>query len=211
MIVNERVTSYIHSLGQEGSEALEAVRRRAEDTDVPVIRREMESFLKVLLEITRPANILEIGTGTAYSALYMAGCFDGHITTIENYDKRIKEATSNIFDLGMTDRITFICGDAACALPLLKGPYDFVFMDAAKAQYITFLPEIIRLMPEGGILLADNVLQEGDIVESRYVTARRQRTIHERMRDYIWEVTHSSLLDTTVITIGDGVTLSIKK
>ncbi len=211
MIVNERITTYIHSLESDNPEYLETLRATAEKTGVPIIRREMESFLRVLLEIKKPKHILEIGTGTAFSAIFMASCSRAHITTIEKSPKRLKLAGSNILKNGLADRITLIEGDAGSAMPFLAGPYEFVFMDAAKGQYISFLPEIIRLMPKGGLMLSDNVLQDGDLIESRYITARRQRTIHERMREYIWEVKHNPALDTTVITIGDGVTLSIKK
>ena len=211
MIVNERITTYIHSLESDNSWFLENLRTTAEKGKVPIIRREMESFIKVLLESKEPEAILEIGTGTAYSSVFMAGCCDAHITTIENYDKRLKDASYNILASGYEGRITLIEGDAASVLPFLKGPYDFIFMDAAKGQYIAFLPELLRLLPKGGLLLADNVLQDGDLVESRYITERRQRTIHERMREFIWEVKHSDCLDTSVITIGDGVTLSIRK
>ena len=211
MIVNERITTYIHSLETDNSPFMEELRRFAKETDVPIIRREMESFLKVILEIKKPKSILEIGSGIAYSTLFMAGCTKSHITTIENYDKRLKLASENILKSGLSDRITLIEGDALCALPFLKCPYDFIFMDAAKGQYIAFLPEAIRLLKKGGVLLADNVLQDGDLIESRYITERRQRTIHERMREFLWEVKHSEFLDTTIITIGDGVSLSIRK
>lgn len=211
MILDQNITTYIHSLECEPEPVLEKLRERAEAEGVPIIRREMESFIRVLLKMKAPKAILEIGAGVGYSAIFMAMNTDCHITTIENYEERIVQARANIEETGMQDRITLIEDDAANVLPTLEGPYDMIFLDAAKGQYITFLPDILRLLPEGGILLADNVLQDGELVRSRYVTPRRQRTIHDRMREFIWEIKHSEELETSLITIGDGVTLSIRK
>ena len=200
----------MHSL--EADSPLESLREYAESEEIPIIRREMESFIRVLLDIKRPGTILEIGTGIAYSASFMAICApDAHITTIENYPPRIEKAREVITDLGFSERITLIEDDAAKVLEELSGSYDLIFLDAAKGQYISFLPNIIRLLEPGGILLADNVLQGGDLIESRYITQRRQRTIHERMREFIWQVKHNGELDTSLIPIGDGVTLSVRK
>jgi len=136
------------------------------------------------------------------------GC---HITTVENYEERIAAAENNISKFGIKERITLIGKDAQEVLPALDGTYDLIFLDAAKGQYITFLPDILRLLPRGGILLADNVLQDGELVRSRYTTPRRQRTIHDRMREFIWDIKHSDELETTLLTVGDGLTLSVRK
>ncbi len=212
MIVDGNITSYIHSLEQEPDAKLEELRRYAAENDVPIIRREMESFLKVILEMKRPARILEIGTAIGYSAIFMANAAPRcAITTIENYPPRIAEAKANIGAWGLEGRIKLIEDDAVKVLAGLEGPYDMIFLDAAKGQYITLLSDILRLLPEGGILIADNVLQDGEIIESRFVTPRRQRTIHERMREFIWEVKHTDELETSLVTIGDGITLSVRK
>ncbi len=133
------------------------------------------------------------------------------ITTIENYDKRIIKARENIKMAGKENVITLLEGDAGQILKTLSGSYDFIFMDAAKAQYIVILPEILRLLSSGGILITDNVLQEGDLVQSRFAVCRRDRTIHSRMREYLYEVTHNDELVTSVIPLGDGITFSVKK
>ena len=137
-----------------------------------------------------------------------AGC---KITTIENYDKRIPIARENFKRAGKESDITLLEGDALEVMKGLACPYDFVFMDAAKGQYINFLPDILRLMKPGALLVSDNVLQEGDIIESHYAVTRRNRTIHKRMREYLYELTHNDSLTTSVLPIGDGVTISIKK
>ena len=213
MIVNERIVSYIHSLEKSNGEVCDEIERVAHETNVPIIRKEMESVMKVLVTIQSPKRILELGTAIGYSAILMAKAMpkDCHITTIENYEKRIPIARENIKKAGMEDKITLLEGDALTILKELEGPYDFVFMDAAKAQYPFYLEEILRLLPVGGILVADNVLQEGELIESRFAVERRNRTIHSRMRDYLYTVKNSEELETTIIPIGDGVTLSVRK
>lgn len=213
MIVNERIVDYINSLDCGNSDICNLIEEEARRDDVPIIRREMKNFLKVMLAIKQPKNILEVGTAVGYSSILMSENISAqsHITTIENYKVRIPIARNNIKRAGKKDVITLIEGDATEVLKELNGEYDFIFMDAAKGQYIHFLPDIIRLMPEGGVLISDNVLQDGDIVESRYGVTRRNRTIHTRMRDYIYELTHSEYFTTSIVPIGDGITLSVKK
>ena len=214
MIVNDRIVSYIHSLESQNSETLAKIEQCAIKDNVPIIRKEMESFLRVMLEISKPLNVLELGCAIGYSAILMSEYLPegGHITTIENYDKRIVEAKANIQMAGLENKITLLEGDAMEVMKDLEDEkYDFVFMDAAKAQYINFLPEVMRLMKPGAILIADNVLQDGDIIESRYGVIRRNRTIHSRMREYMYQVKHMDELETTIVPIGDGITMSVKK
>lgn len=212
MIVNDRIVSYIHSLERDNSPILEEMAKYAEKMDVPIIRKEVEGFIRVLLEMKKPKKVLELGTAIGYSAILMSECIqDGTIVTIENYEKRIPVARENIKKAGKENIITLIEGDALSILPKLESSFDFVFMDAAKAQYINFLPHVMRLLDNQGILLADNVLQEGDIIESRYAVTRRDRTIHGRMREFLYQIKHMENLTTAIIPIGDGMSLSIKK
>lgn len=210
MIVNDRIVTYIHSLEKANSPILEEIEREAHRDGVPIIRKEMESFLRVLIGMNKPKRILELGTAVAYSAILMSECIDGSIVTIENYEPRIAQAKKNIAKAGKEDVITLLEGDAMEIMRGMNEEFDFVFMDAAKAQYINFLPEVMRLLKKGGILVSDNVLQEGDLVESKFATRRRDRTIHTRMREYMYEVKHNQELETTIVPIGDGVTVSIK-
>ncbi len=213
MIVNERIVSYIHSLEKSNSMVLEEIEKEAIATYVPIIRKEMESFLRVMLTIKQPKRILELGTAIGYSAILMSEYMpkDCVIDTIENYDKRIPIARANFERAGVSDRINLHEGDAMEIMPTLKHKYDFVFMDAAKAQYIYFLPLLKDLMEDGAILITDNVLQDGDIIESRVGVTRRNRTIHSRMREYMYEIKNSEDFETTIVPIGDGITLSVKK
>ena len=219
MVTNERLTAYLHSLDKDAKPFFEALRKKAEEADVPIIRREMESFLRTLLMVHQPAHILEIGTAVGYSALFLADNAGSvkTITTIENDPQRAGEARENIRDYLQqreepdAPSIELLEADAVSEIGKLTDTYDLIFLDGPKAQYIVMLPQLLQLLKEGGVLLADNVLQDGDLIDSRYVTPRRQRTIHERMREFIWAVMHRDNLESTVLTIGDGVTLSIKK
>ena len=213
MIVNERVTDYINSMNKEDADWLFAIETKAREENVPIIRKETKELLKTLLRIKQPKRILEVGTAVGYSALYMKEHVspDTELITIENYPPRIEEASSNFEKWDKHKKITLIPGDAALVLKELTEPFDFIFMDAAKGQYIHFLPDIIRLLNQGGILLSDNVLQDGDIIESRYAIKRRNHTIHSRMREYLYVLKNSPEFTTSIIPIGDGVALSVKE
>ena len=102
-------------------------------------------------------------------------------------------------------------GDAKEILPTLSGSYDLIFMDAAKGQYPFFLEEALRVLVPGGVLVTDNVLQDGDVIESRFAVERRNRTIHKRMREYLHTLTHDERLVTAILPTGDGVAVSVKK
>ena len=212
MIVDERCVSFINSLDPGNPDYLNEIEFYARKTNVPIIRTEMQSFLKLLLSIKKPLRILEVGTAIGFSALLMSEYAPKEcmITTIEKYEKRIPIAQGNFQKAGKLNQITLLTGDATDILKTLKEPYDFIFMDAAKGQYIHFLPDILRLLNQGGILVSDNVLQDGDIIESRYAVTRRNRTIHARMRDYLYELKHMDNLITSILPVGDGVTVSVK-
>lgn len=213
MIVDERMVTFIHSLEMPENELLETIEQEALDTYVPIIRKETKSLLKVLLCMQKPMNILEVGTAIGFSALVMSEYApeSSHITTIEKYEKRIPIARENFRRAGKEDKITLIEGDALEVMKGLTGSYDFIFMDAAKGQYIHYLPEVLRLLSPGGLLVSDNVLQDGDVIESRFAVERRNRTIHSRMREYLYELKHNDELLTSVIPLGDGVALSVRK
>ena len=213
LIVYERMVTYIHSLESPEKPLIEEIEQEALYTFVPIIRKETQSFLKVLLMMKKPLRVLEVGTAIGFSAILMSEYIpeQGHITTIEKYEKRIPIAKENFRRAGKEDQITLIEGDALEVMKSLNGSYDFIFMDAAKGQYIHYMPEAIRLLEPGGVLVSDNVLQDGDIIESRYAVERRNRTIHSRMREYLYELKHKEELQTSILPLGDGVALSVKK
>lgn len=212
-MVDERTVSFINSLDPGNPAYLDELEKYALETYVPIIRKDMQAFLKFMMHMHKPMKILEVGAAIGFSALLMSeyapeGC---RITTIENYEPRIPLAKENFAKNNKADVITLLEGDATKILPTLDEEYDFIFMDAAKGQYINFLPDILRLLKTGGILVSDNVLQDGDIIESKYAITRRNRTIHTRMRDYLYELKHNDALTTVILTVGDGITVSVKK
>ena len=205
--------TYINSLDRGNTPFLEELEQTALRDRVPVIRREMQSFIKTFLAMNQPGRILEVGTAIGFSTLLMCeyGREDLQIVTIENYDKRIPIARENFRRAGREDQITLLEGDAGELLKTLEGPFDMIFMDAAKGQYIHWLPDIRRLMTKGSVLISDNVLQEGDIIESHYLVERRKRTIYNRMREYLYELKHDPSFVTSIRPLGDGVTVSVKQ
>lgn len=212
MISGERMETYLASLERGNTPLLDQIEKEALETNVPIIRTQTQGLLKFLLALRKPMSILEVGCAIGFSALLMseyapAGC---HITTIEKYEKRIPVARSNFARAGREEAITLLTGDASDILKELRGPYDFIFMDAAKGQYLHFLPQVLRLLSPGGLLVSDNVLQEGRIIDSRFAVERRDRTIHSRMREYLYALKHHPQLVTSILPLGDGVTVSVK-
>lgn len=212
MITDERMSAFIDSLEPGNTPFLDQIEREAKETNVPIIRTQTQGLIKFLLAVQKPMSILEVGCAIGFSALLMSEYAprDCRITTIENYEKRIPIARENFKRAGREDQITLLAGDAADILKELAGPYDLIFMDAAKGQYVNFLPDVVRLLTAGGVLLSDNVLQDGDVIESRFAVTRRNRTIHSRMREYLYEVKHHTQLESVILPVGDGVTLSVK-
>ena len=178
---------------------------------MPIIRRETQSLLRLLMAMKQPARILEVGCAVGFSAILMAEANPAacRIVTIENYEKRIPIARENFKRAGRAEQIELLFGDAMELLPTLSGSFDFIFLDAAKGQYLAFLPQLLRLLGPKGVLVSDNVLQEGEILESRFAVTRRNRTIHKRMREYLYLLTHMEKLETSILPIGDGVALSV--
>lgn len=213
MMEQNRITDYINSLDRGHGQLCDRIAREAREAFVPIIRKETAAFLKTMIASVKPMKILEVGTAVGYSALLMAQVMPkgAHITTIEKYEPRILLARARFKEAGMEQRITLIEGDAGEILDGLAETYDFIFMDAAKGQYIHWLPRIMDLLAPGGVLFSDNVLQDGNIVESRFAVERRDRTIHSRMREYLYTLKHMEELETSIIPIGDGVTLSVRR
>lgn len=208
----ERMRDFICAMDKGNASYLDKLEKEAIENDVPIIRKDTQSLLKFLLALTHPSNILEVGTATGFSALLMAEYSgpDTKITTIEKYEKRIPIAKEHFSSFDKGNKITLLEGDAIDILGELEEGYDFVFMDAAKGQYGNFLPNVLRVLKKGGLLVTDNVLQDGDVVQSRFAVTRRNRTIHARMREYLYDITHRDDLQTVILNTGDGVTLSVK-
>ncbi len=213
MIADERMVSFLHSLEEGNTGILCELEQEALASYVPIIRRETQSLLRLLMAMKQPARILEVGCAVGFSAILMAEANPAacRIVTIENYEKRIPIARENFKRAGRAEQIELLFGDAMELLPTLSGSFDFIFLDASKGQYLAFLPQLLRLLGPKGVLVSDNVLQEGEILESRFAVTRRNRTIHKRMREYLYQLTHHKELATSVLPIGDGVTVSVRR
>ena len=213
MIVGANITDYLRSLiHDDANEEFYRIQEEAREGHVPIVKPETKELLRMLVSLTRPMKIVEIGTAVGFSALYMNEFQPqgGSVVTIERNEKRIRKAKENIRNLGREDRITLLEGDAAEILAKIDDSFDFIFMDAAKGQYIYFLEDVLRLLAPGGLFVSDNVLQDGDVAKSRYAIERRDRTIHKRMRDFLYQIKNCSVLDTVILTVGDGVAISKK-
>lgn len=209
-----RITSFIRSMVKEDEEALNSLYQDAVSRGVPVIRPESRELLKTQLMIKKPKNVLEIGTAVGYSSIFMTGYLpeDAKITTLELSEERTKEARENIKRFGKETQIEVICKDALMTLKTLPDDtYDFVFVDAAKAQYIYYLPEVMRVLKPEGVILSDNILQEGEVLESHFLVEKRNRTIHDRMREYLRAITSDKRLETSILPVGDGMAISVFK
>lgn len=211
-VTNDSLNSYLRMVQPGYDGVLGEIQKEAWDSGVPIIPHETARFLSVLLSMKRPKNILEIGTAVGFSAGLMSRYLQpgGKITTIDRFDVMLKDARINLKRMELENIVELLEGDAADLLPDLTGPYDVIFMDAAKGQYSQFLPHCIRLLPVGGILIADDVLQGGSIAESRFQVPRRQRTIHKRLRNFLWEISHTPVLESSILPVGDGLALCYK-
>jgi predicted O-methyltransferase YrrM len=207
------MATFIDSMDPGNPPYLDELEKVAIAGDIPIIRKPLQSFFKFLLRYVKPKSILEVGTAIGFSAILMSEYApkDCKITTIEKYEKRIPVAKENFRKYGKEAQIELLEGDAAEILKDLTGPYDLIFMDAAKGQYLAFLPDVLRLLAPGGLLLSDNVLQDGDVIESRFALERRKRTTHARMREYLYELKHMPGLETVILPVGDGITLTTKQ
>lgn len=211
---SERVSSFIKSYIHDDEGMLGEIYRQAVEHGVPVIRQETRELLKTQLLLARPSRVLEIGTAVGYSALFMTqyAAEDAHITTIELDEKRAEEARHNIRAMGREQSITVLCGDASELLPTLPDAgFDFAFVDAAKGQYIYYLPEVLRLVRSGGLIVSDNILQDGEVLESHFTVTKRDRTIHDRMREYLYALSNSTEMESAILSVADGVALSVRR
>ena len=211
MITNPKVLEYLDIISPVNSKAIEEIRAEAKRNYIPIIKRDTENFLKFVLKMQNPGSILEIGCAVGYSAAVMLENSDADIVTVEKMPERVEEAKRNIKYADFESRASILEGDAGDILKSLadKGEkFDFIFMDAAKAQYITWLPMVKKLLKESGMIFSDNCLQEGDLAESSFAIRKRDKTIHKRMREYIYLLLHDETLESWIFSIGDGVLLS---
>ena len=211
-VTDDDMNSFLRTIHPMYDGVLGEIQKEANKANVPIVPLETARLLSVLLSIQKPKHVLEIGTAVGFSAGLMSRYLQpgGTVTTIDRFEVMLKDARPNIQRMGLEDTITILEGDAADILPTLNGPYDVIFLDAAKGQYHSFLPHCLRLMPVGGLLIVDDVLQGGTIAQTRFSVPRRQRTIHKRLRAFLWDITHNDALETSILPVGDGVALCYK-
>lgn len=214
--MDNRMEIFLERYRQQPPAYIRELEKQAQAAEVPIIRRGTRDMLRYLLRTKKPERVLEVGTAIGYSVLFMKECLPetSSITTIEKVEMRLVEARKNLAKYDSDGRITLVEGDAIDVLKNLvdKGEhFSFIFMDAAKGQYLNFLPNILELLEPEGILVSDNIFHEGDVMESRYGVTRRDRTIHGRMREYLKVITEHPQLETICLPMGDGMTVSTKK
>ena len=209
-----RMEVFAEAMTPPGPAFLSDLEREARAQGVPVIRPQTQDLLRFFVTLKKPARILEVGAAVGFSALFMRHYAppECRIVTIELDPGRAAQAR-DIFQQYGADRIRLLEGDAAQILPQIRedGTFDLIFMDAAKGQYIRFLPEVLRLLAPEGLLITDNILQEGEVLSSRFAVTRRNRTIHRRMRDYLRALMEEPALETLLLPNGDGAAVSAKK
>ncbi|MFW6028628.1 MAG: O-methyltransferase [Halanaerobiales bacterium] len=212
MITNQQIIDYLRAIEPEKDDDLKKIERYAYEHNIPIIKKEVQRLFRVLLSIAKPKKILEVGTAIGFSSILMSKYIQsgGEIVTIERNHYMAKEARKNINNLGLEKVIHIIENDAEKTLKEIKETFDIIFIDAAKGQYLNYLPYCVNILRKDGLLISDNVLQKGQIAKSRFGISRRQRTIHNRMRKYLWEINHNNLLETAILPIGDGITISYK-
>lgn len=208
-LVEDYLAIYVDDLQPLCEGELGNIQKDAYEKGLPIISNEVVKLMGFVLGIKKPVKILEIGMAVGFSAGFMSTFLpeNGSITTIDRYPMMIEEAKINFKRLGLENKITILEGDANDILPTLEDKFDFVFMDAAKGQYIYMLPHVLRLTKRGSIIMVDDVLQEGRVAQGYTEIPRRQRTIHKRLNDFLHEITHNDKLRTSILTIGDGVAL----
>lgn len=209
----QRMEVFIEAMTPPSPPSLRGLEQEALADQVPIIRPQTRNLLRFFIAMKRPARILEIGTAVGFSALFMQhfAPADCRIVTIEKDPERAEKARRN-FERHRSS-IELLEGDAEQILGGIRedASFDLIFMDAAKGQYIRYLPHALRLLKSGGILLTDNILKEGEILSSRFAVTRRNRTIHARMRAYVRALMEEPQLETLLLSAGDGTAVSMKK
>ncbi len=202
---------YEESLYEFSNDVLNEIEKEALETDVPIIRKDTQGYLRFMLETLKPKRILEVGTAVGFSAILMAKHTDASIVTIENYEPRIPIAKANFKRANVEERITLLEGDAQVRLDDVEGDFDLVFIDAAKGQYAVYFDKILSHLKPGSVIICDNVLFDGNVLESKFAVERRDRTIHKRMRDFIYDMCHDPRFTSAILSVGDGLLLSVVK
>ncbi|SES71788.1 Predicted O-methyltransferase YrrM [Natronincola peptidivorans] len=210
-IIEESVEEYIRKLLPQQQELLNEIESYATQNHVPIIQKEVAALLKILTKASKSKKILEIGTAIGYSSIILCQSAGegGFVTTIERDEERVQRARLNIEKANLSHHIRIIEGEAQDVLNFLDAKYDLIFLDGAKGHYKEMLQDCINLLEVGGLLVSDNILFKGMVVNDNLVI-KRKRTIVNRMREYLQYICNHPQLDTSIIPIGDGLAISYK-
>jgi len=207
----DHIVEYLNNTLKDTNGLLRQIEMYAHENNVPIIQKEVRCFLGMLLKHKAPKNIIELGTAIGYSSLFFSDYIkkDGHIVTFEREKEYFDIATSNIAKAGKEDTIKIIFGDAYENVKTLSGKYDMIFMDANKSMYRYYFDTLFPLLEEGGIIVCDNILYKG-MISNDDLAPRKQNTIITNIRDFLSYISHHDKLETSIIPIGDGVSVSVK-
>lgn len=213
-ITNDIVTEYLTGFYKPVNEELSTLREIGEKDRVPIILKETEMYLNTLLPLVKPKKILEVGTAIGYSALYYASvCPDAEIYTIEKDETALYAARHNISAAGKEGQIHTIFGDGQEQIEKLRDQgisgFDFVFIDAAKSHYKRFLDAALSVCRDGAVILSDNILQKAMTASDVYDPQNKHKTNIKRMREYLNYITSDKTLQTSLISVGDGLAVTI--
>ena len=212
----DRIRTFINSYNRDDAGLLGEIHSEALSSCVPIIRDETREFLKLIIAMQKPEHILELGTAVGYSAIIMAEAmrmYSGHaaVTTAELEHDTAEKARKNIAGMGLSDYIRVIEGDAAKILESdeLSGEnFDMVFIDAAKSQYQNYLDGVLKYVHKGSVIVCDNILMGGEVLDSHFHVEKRDRTIHDKMRKFLYNLKNDPRFVTSIVAIGDGMTVS---
>ncbi|MDK2804845.1 O-methyltransferase [Thermoanaerobacterium thermosaccharolyticum] len=178
---------------------------------IPIVKPEVAKFLETIIKIKQPENILEIGTAIGYSSIVMLSAYENSkVFTIEKDMDMAEIAKENFIKASLLNRVELIKGDALDVLPCLNRKYDLIFIDASKGHYKEFFDESLKVLKHNGVLICDNILYKGYVVNEVHVKHKR-RTIVYRMRDFISYILNKTGISTSIIPIGDGLSISVKE
>jgi len=211
-VVPDPIEQYLASLHTPADDLIEQIEREGRAAGLPLVQAPAGRFLRTLAFAVGARNILEIGTAIGFSALWMAGALpaDGRLITIELDPERAEIARANIARAGRSDQISVIVGDAMRYLHKVAGPFDLIFQDSHKPLYEPMLDRLVERLRTGGVLVSDNVLWNGEVVEGYVDPPQRDAADTAALRAYGRRLIADPRLFTTVLSVGDGLAVSVK-
>ncbi|HFE0796470.1 TPA: O-methyltransferase [Streptococcus agalactiae] len=210
-VVKEEIVQYMRQHQKQNNGCLVELEAFAKQENIPIIPHETATYFRFLMQTLQPKHILEIGTAIGFSALLMAeNAPEAKITTIDRNEEMIALAKENFAKYDNHNQITLLEGDAVDVLQTLDKSYDFVFMDSAKSKYIVFLPQVLKHLDVGGVVVLDDIFQGGDIAKPIDEVRRGQRTIYRGLQRLFDSTLQHPDLTATLVPLGDGL-LMIRK